>query len=58
MSTLYRSLQRDGVTIRSSMDLLVGAWCIENDCTLIHSSRDFGPLQGKGLQVWDHNPHD
>ena len=57
-SSLYRNLRRDGVTVRSSIDLLVGAWCIENDCTLIHSDRDFVPMQGKGLQVWDHNPRD
>ena len=57
-SNLYRSLRRDGITVRSPIDLLVGAWCIENDCTLIHSDRNFVPMQSNGLQVWGHNPRD
>ena len=47
---LYRQLRSEGVTVRSSIDLLVGAWCIENDCTLIQSDRDFVPMSSHGLQ--------
>ena len=49
---LYRQLRSEGVTVRSSIDLMVGSWCIENDCTLIHSDRDFVPMAEHGLQVW------
>ncbi len=49
---LYRQLRSEGVTVRSSIDLMVGSWCIENDCTLIHSDRDFVPMSGHGLQFW------
>ncbi len=53
-ATLYRSLRAEGVTVRSSIDLLVGAWCIENDCGLIHNDRDFLPMARHGLQAWEH----
>ncbi len=49
---LYRRLRSEGFTVRSSIDLMVGSWCIENDCTLIHSDRDFVPMSEHGLQVW------
>ena len=51
-SSMYRSLRSEGVTVRSSIDLLIGAWCIENDCSLIHSDRDFDAMPGHGLQFW------
>ena len=49
---LYRRLRSEGFTVRSSIDLMVGSWCIENDCTLMHSDRDFVPMSEHGLQVW------
>ena len=49
---LYRQLRSEGFTVRSSIDLMVGAWCIENDCSLIHSDRDFVPMSSHGLQFW------
>jgi predicted nucleic acid-binding protein len=49
---LYRQLRSEGVTVRSSIDLMVGSWCIENDCTLIHGDRDFVPMAEHGLQFW------
>lgn len=40
----YRALRRLGVTIRSSIDLLIGAFCIERGAFLLHQNRaDFGP---------------
>ena len=51
-ASMYRSLRSEGVTVRSSIDLLIGAWCIENDCNLIHSDRDFDAMPGHGLQFW------
>ena len=38
---LYRDLRQRGITVRSSIDLLVGAWCIEHEVPLLHADRDF-----------------
>lgn len=40
----YRRLRALGVTIRSTIDLLIGAWCIANGATLLHRDRDFEPM--------------
>lgn len=40
----YRALRRRGVTVRRSIDVLIGTYCIENDIALLHSDRDFEPL--------------
>ena len=51
---LYRDLRRAGLTVRSPIDLLVGSWCIQNDCLLLHDDRDFdGMARLKGLQTWN-----
>jgi predicted nucleic acid-binding protein len=39
----YRALGRRGVTIRKTIDLLIGTYCIR-DCVLLHSDRDFDPM--------------
>ena len=51
-ANIYRSLRGEGVTVRSSIDLLIGAWCIEHECSLIHSDRDFDAMPAHGLQFW------
>ena len=40
----YRALRRRGVTVRKTIDLLIGTYCIANDCALLHSDRDFDPM--------------
>jgi predicted nucleic acid-binding protein len=37
----FRSLRRRGITIRKTIDLLIGTWCIENERPLLHNDRDF-----------------
>lgn len=51
-ATLYRQLRKTGITVRSPIDLLVGSWCIEFGCSLIHNDRDFAPMQQHGLQAF------
>lgn len=52
-AALYRRLRRSGFTVRSPIDLLVGAWCIHNDCVLIHEDRDFTSMENlEGLHAW------
>jgi predicted nucleic acid-binding protein len=29
---IYRHLRKNGLTVRSSIDLLIAAWCLSNDC--------------------------
>jgi predicted nucleic acid-binding protein len=40
----YRRLRGLGFTIRKTIDLLIGTWCIENRLPLLHSDKDFLPL--------------
>ena len=48
----YRFLRAKGVTIRKTIDLLIGTFCIENNHALLHADRDFNPFQEHlGLRV-------
>jgi predicted nucleic acid-binding protein len=40
----FRYLRRRGITIRKTIDLLIGAWCIENRRPLLHNDSDFRPM--------------
>lgn len=40
----FRSLRRRGITIRKTIDLLIGAWCIENRRPLLHNDSHFHPM--------------
>lgn len=51
----YRQLRARGITVRSSIDVMVAAFCIENDYLLLHSDRDYDALAAhRGLRVWGH----
>jgi predicted nucleic acid-binding protein len=51
----YRSLRAQGVTVRSSIDVLVATFCIENDYALLHRDRDFQAFERlRGLRGWRH----
>jgi predicted nucleic acid-binding protein len=51
----YRGLRKSGVTVRSSIDVLVATFCIENDYLLLHRDRDFEAFERqRGLRVWRH----
>jgi hypothetical protein len=40
----FRTLRSKGFTVRKTPDLIIGTWCIENDCPLLHNDRDFLPM--------------
>jgi predicted nucleic acid-binding protein len=40
----FRSLRKQGITIRKTIDLLIGTWCIENRTSLLHNDSDFRPM--------------
>lgn len=51
----YRSLRAQGVTVRSGIDVLIAAYCIENDYALLHRDRDFTAFEiRRGLRGWRH----
>ncbi len=48
----YRLLRRRGITIRKTIDLVIGTFCIERGHALLHSDRDFEPMERLlGLQA-------
>ena len=40
----FRSLRKRGITIRKTIDLLIGTLCIENRRPLLHNDSDFRPM--------------
>ena len=40
----FRSLRKRGITVRKTIDLLIGTWCIENRRPLLHNDSDFHPM--------------
>ena len=48
----YRLLRRRGITIRKTIDVIIGTFCIERGHALLHSDRDFEPMERfLGLQA-------
>jgi predicted nucleic acid-binding protein len=41
----FRKLRKKGITVRKTIDMIIGTFCIENDFELIHNDRDFDPLE-------------
>ena len=51
----YRSLRAEGITVRSAVDVLVAAFCIERDYALLHRDRDYAHFEDRrGLRSWRH----
>jgi predicted nucleic acid-binding protein len=40
----FRSLRRRGITVRKTIDLQIGTWCIANRRPLLHHDSDFRPM--------------
>jgi len=41
----YRKLRDLGVTIRKTADIIIGTFCTERRCSLLHDDRDFAPME-------------
>jgi predicted nucleic acid-binding protein len=41
----YRMLRALGITIRGSVDVLIGTWCLKNEVSLLHNDRDFDMME-------------
>lgn len=51
----YRDLRKNGVTVRSGIDVLVATFCIEREYLLLHRDRDFDAFEAlRGLRGWRH----
>lgn len=51
-ATNYRTLRSRGVTVRKTIDMLIGTFCIAYGHSLLHSDRDYDPMeQHLGLAV-------
>lgn len=48
----YRVLRDKGITVRKTIDMIIGTFCIEEGHLLLHEERDFDAMsQYLGLQV-------
>ena len=53
----YRFLRKRGVTVRKTIDVMIGTFCIHHQLILLHDDRDFDPMvKFLGLEVIDTNP--
>lgn len=43
-ATNFRFLRSKGVTIRKTVDMLIGTWCIEHEVELLHNDKDFNQI--------------
>jgi len=57
-AALFFSLRRQGVTVRSSIDVLISLIAIENNLLLLHNDSDFDAISSKveSLKVLDYVP--
>ena len=48
----YRYLRKKGVTVRKTIDIIIGTFCIHNQLILLHCDRDFDPMvEFLGLKI-------
>ena len=40
----YRTLRKKGITVRKTIDIIIGTFCIVENISLLHDDRDFDPL--------------
>ena len=41
----YRFLRNKGVTVRKTIDVMIGTFCIHYQCSLLNDDRDFDPME-------------
>lgn len=40
----YRKLRKKGITVRKTIDVIIGTFCIVNNIPLLHDDKDFDPM--------------
>ncbi len=43
-ATNYRELRKRGITVRKTIDIMIGTYCIARGLPLLYSDRDFDPM--------------
>ncbi len=41
----YRELRKKGITVRKTIDVIIGTFCINENIPLLHDDRDFEPME-------------
>jgi predicted nucleic acid-binding protein len=41
----FRTLRKNGVTVRKTSDIIIGTFCIEHKLPLLHNDKDFEPME-------------
>ncbi len=41
----YRLLRKKGVTVRKTIDVMIGTFCLYHRISLLHSDKDFEPME-------------
>jgi len=55
-ATNFRLLRKNGVTIRKTVDIIIGTFCIENELPLLHNDRDYDLMEKYlGLHIYGLN---
>ncbi len=48
----HRQLRGRGITVRKTIDLIIGTFCLDRGYALLHADRDFAPMAAHlGLQM-------
>lgn len=49
----FRFLRSKGITVRKTVDILIGSWCIEHQVQLLHNDKDFDRIASQlPLQIY------
>lgn len=40
----YRKLRKQGITVRKTIDVIIGTFCIKENIPLLHDEKDFEPM--------------
>lgn len=40
----YRTLRKSGITVRKTIDVIIGTFCIHHHLLLLHDDKDFDPM--------------
>ncbi len=41
----YRLLRQKGITVRKTIDVMIGTFCIHHKFSLLHNDKDFDPIE-------------
>ncbi len=41
----YRALRQKGITVRKTIDVMIGTFCIHHKFSLLHNDKDFDPIE-------------